>query len=167
MKPVEIRAVTDRNRAEAVRFHSERWGSDRMVSGGRVWSFEKLDGFTAVWNGKIAGAVTDRFGDGACEVVSLDSALKNRGIGTALLDAAVRAARKNGCRRVFLLTTNDNTRALRFCQKRGFDIAGFFRNSIETSRKIKPEIPLTGNDGIPVRHEIELDLPLRPVIPGG
>ena len=32
---------------------------------------------------------------------------------------------------------------------------------IEPSRKIKPTIPLTGDDDIPIRHEIEIELVLR------
>ena len=31
-------------------------------------------------------------------------------------------------------------------------------NALDESRKIKPEIPLTGMDGIPMKHEIELEL---------
>jgi hypothetical protein len=35
------------------------------------------------------------------------------------------------------------------------------RNALEKSRKLKPEIPLIGNDGIPIRDEIELELSLQ------
>jgi hypothetical protein len=31
---------------------------------------------------------------------------------------------------------------------------------VEQSRKLKPEIPLIGNDGIPIRDEIELEMKL-------
>jgi hypothetical protein len=60
-----------------------------------------------------------------------------------------------------LITTNDNTKALRFWQKRGFRLAAVHRNAVEKSRKIKPEIPLTGNDGIPIKDEIELEMALE------
>jgi hypothetical protein len=59
-----------------------------------------------------------------------------------------------------LITTNDNTAALRFWQKRGFKLLRVHRNAVEKSRKLKPEIPLTGNDGIPIRDEIELEMML-------
>lgn len=154
---MELRAITDLSRAAAVRFLAGRWGSDRIVSGGRVRKLAELDGFVAAEGCEIIGAVTYRTEGAECEIVSLDSALENRGTGTALLNAAVRAAGENGCRRVFLFTTNDNTRAIRFYQKRGFDMAGFFRNAVEKARKIKPEIPETGDDGIPIRHELELE----------
>jgi DNA-3-methyladenine glycosylase I len=32
------------------------------------------------------------------------------------------------------------------------------RNALEQARKIKPEIPLIGMDGIQLKHEIELEL---------
>jgi ribosomal protein S18 acetylase RimI-like enzyme len=64
------------------------------------------------------------------------------------------------CGRLYLVTTNDNTRALRFYQKRGFTICAVRLNVMDESRKIKPQISLTGEDGIPIRDEIELELEL-------
>jgi ribosomal protein S18 acetylase RimI-like enzyme len=55
---------------------------------------------------------------------------------------------------------NDNLHALRFYQKRGFVLVALHRNALEASRKLKPEIPLVGIDGIPIRDEIELELVL-------
>lgn len=57
-----------------------------------------------------------------------------------------------------LITTNDNINAIRFYQKRGFDMARLFRNALEASRRLKPEIPLLGENDIPLRHEIEFEL---------
>ena len=42
-----------------------------------------------------------------------------------------------------LITTNDNINAIRFYQKRGFDMERLFHNALDMSRKIKPEIPLS------------------------
>jgi hypothetical protein len=47
---------------------------------------------------------------------------------------------------------------MRFYQKRGFTFAAVHRNSIEQSRRLKPEIPTAGNDGIPICDEIEFEL---------
>jgi hypothetical protein len=33
----------------------------------------------------------------------------------------------------------------------------FYHNALDDARKIKPEIPLIGMDGIPLKHEIELE----------
>ena len=82
---------------------------------------------------------------------------ENQGIGTALVEAAVREAGKQGCSKVVLITTNDNVDAMRFYQKRGFDMARLFRNALDRSRQLKPEIPLIGEHGIALRHEIEFE----------
>ena len=34
----------------------------------------------------------------------------------------------------------------------------FYHNAIDISRQIKPEIPLLGENGIPLKHEIEFEL---------
>ncbi|QNK39216.1 MULTISPECIES: GNAT family N-acetyltransferase [Caproicibacter] len=155
---MKLYEITELNRKEAVAFLTRQWGSDVMVSGGRAIRLSALDGYVTVENGKITGAVTYLAENGACEVVSLDSVNENRGTGTALLSAAVQAAKEKGCRAVYLYTTNDNTRAMRFYQKRGFDMTGFCRGAVDRARKIKPEIPPTGEDGIPIRHEIRFEL---------
>ena len=74
-----------------------------------------------------------------------------------LLEAAVNAARSSGCYRAWLITTNDNTPALRFYQKKGFRIAALHKDALEVSRKLKPEIPQHGVDGIAILDEIELE----------
>ena len=92
------------------------------------------------------------------EILSLDSLQEHKGIGTSLLNAAIEEARNRGLERIMLITTNDNLPALRFYQKRGFDLVRIHRNMVEQARKIKPEIPLIGMDGIPLKHEIELEM---------
>jgi DNA-3-methyladenine glycosylase I len=79
------------------------------------------------------------------------------GIGTALIDAVKVAAAEAGCRRLWLVTTNDNMNALRFYQKRGFVLVKINRNAIEFARKLKL-VPLIGAEGIPLRDEIELEI---------
>ena len=65
-----------------------------------------------------------------------------------------------GCRRVWLITTNDNLRALRFYQRRGFRLVAVHPNALARSRELKPSIPEIGLDGIPLRDELELELTL-------
>ncbi len=45
---------------------------------------------------------------------------RDRGIGSQLLDFAIRFAREQGCRRLTLLTDQDNASAQRFYQRQGF-----------------------------------------------
>lgn len=61
----------------------------------------------------------------------------------------------NNINKIKVITTNDNINAIKFYQKRGFDMIKIYHNAIEESRKLKPTIPLIGNYGIPIIHEIE------------
>jgi ribosomal protein S18 acetylase RimI-like enzyme len=91
------------------------------------------------------------------EVVTLHAARPGRGVGAALMTALLDRARKAGAARVWLITTNDNTNALRFYQRLGFDLVRLDRDAVtESRRRLKPTIP-THADGIPIRHELELE----------
>lgn len=74
-----------------------------------------------------------------------------------LIDKVIEEAKEHKCKRVWLITTNDNTHAIRFYQRRGFNFRGLYINAIQESRKIKPQIPLLGMDDIPIMHEIEFE----------
>ncbi len=50
---------------------------------------------------------------------------------------------------------------VRFYQRRGFVLVALRRSAVDESRKFKPEIPLLGMDGIPIRDEIELEMALE------
>jgi ribosomal protein S18 acetylase RimI-like enzyme len=127
------------------------------VSRGRVLSFAELPGFVAFSDaGEIEGLVTYLVEGEQCEVVSLDAVQEGAGVGTALLERAVEAARAAGCRQVQLVTTNDNMRALRFYQRRGFRLVALHPGALERSRELKPEIPQTGLHGIPLSDELVL-----------
>lgn len=66
---------------------------------------------------------------------------------------------RRGADRLTLITTNDNTHALRFYQRYGFDLVALHRHGVDAARRLKPGIPAEA-DGIPIRHELELELPL-------
>jgi ribosomal protein S18 acetylase RimI-like enzyme len=81
-----------------------------------------------------------------------------RGVGSALLQLVDQVATEQGCRRLWLITTNDNVDALRFYQRRGFRLAALHRGAVDDCRaRLKPEIPTVGDYGIPLRDELELD----------
>ena len=95
-----------------------------------------------------------------CEVLTLHADEQWRGAGTALIEAAGQLARRQGCTRLWVITTNDNVDALRFYQRRGFCLVRVHRGAVDRSRAtLKPEIPLVGAYGIPLRDEIELERP--------
>jgi ribosomal protein S18 acetylase RimI-like enzyme len=136
----------------------EQWGGEEVVSRGRVWPLADLPGFAALGGDRVVGLLTYRVEAGEMEIVSIDSHEEGRGIGTALLDAAVSTARRRGCGRVWLITTNDNLRALRFYQRRGMRLAALYAGAVDRSRELKPAIPEVGHHGIPLRDELELEI---------
>jgi ribosomal protein S18 acetylase RimI-like enzyme len=157
---MEIRALTDEDREWARALLIDRWITPRIVTRGRAHEADKLPGFIAVDDGEPKGLLTYRVQDGDCEVVTLDAVTFGQGIGSALMRSLLEKARPNRWRRIWLITTNDNTRALRFYQKLGFELVAIHRNAIGESRRLKPEIPEKGCDGIPIRDEMELEFNL-------
>jgi ribosomal protein S18 acetylase RimI-like enzyme len=160
MSEVRVRPLEEADRPFVSRLLESRWGSVRVVSRGRLHRADALPGFVAERGGEAIGLATYHVEGDQCELVTLDSAVEGAGAGTALLDAVTEAARMSGCARLWLVTTNDNTHALRFYQKRGLTLAALHRNALAASRRLKPEIPTAGLDGIPLRDEIELERPL-------
>ena len=107
--------------------------------------------------GRLVGVLTYVVDGHRCEVLTLHAAEPCRGVGTALIEEVERVAVEAGCRRLWLITTNDNVDALRFYQRRGFRLAEVHPGAVEDSRRsLKPEIPEVGEHGIPLRDELEL-----------
>jgi GNAT superfamily N-acetyltransferase len=107
--------------------------------------------------GTLLGVLTYIPGGTSWEVLTLHTAERHRGTGTALLAAVERLAADAGATRLWLITTNDNVDALRFYQRRGFHLAALHPGAVDHSRAaLKPAIPLTGAYSIPLRDELEL-----------
>ncbi|MCI0709984.1 MAG: argininosuccinate lyase [Chloroflexi bacterium] len=155
-----IRALTPEDQERVGIFMEEQWGSPRMVSRGRMLNIPTLPGFVALLDDKIVGLVTYDIEDDACEITSLNSLIEGMGIGSKFIGKVTQKSIEAGCKRLWLITTNDNSHAIRWYQKRGFTIAAIHINALEESRRLKPEIPHVGNDGIPLRDEIELEISL-------
>jgi len=137
------------------------WGADFIVSRGRKIYAADLPGFIAEdEDGNKVGLLTYEIIGDQCQVATLDAYTKFSGIGTALMKKAEEAARQKNCKRLWLITTNDNIDAIRFYQKRGMTIAAIHVNAIAHSRQLKPSIPEIGFYGIPVRDEIEFEMGL-------
>ena len=137
---------------------TEHWGAPQVVSRGRIHDASHLPGFAAYLDDQIAGLATYHIEGGLCELVTLDSLVEGRGIGSALIQAVADAALLSGCHRLWLITTNDNLHAIRFYQKRGFHLTAVFPNALALSRQLKPSIPELGMEGIPLRDELEFEL---------
>jgi ribosomal protein S18 acetylase RimI-like enzyme len=113
--------------------------------------------------GAPIGIVTWRVDDDgrAAEISAIAVAAdqRGRGIGGALLAGALDALRAGGVARAWLVTTNDNLVALSFYQRHGWRLAALRPGAVdELRRTVKPSIPELGEDGIPLRDELELEL---------
>jgi ribosomal protein S18 acetylase RimI-like enzyme len=161
MKSFQIKPKNREDKDWVANLLAEWWAGPIIVTRGKIHQASELPGFIAVQKEKPVGLITYRIDGKSCEIVTMNSLVEGIGIGAALIDAAKSAAVTAGCKRLWLITTNDNTAALRFWQKRGFSLLAIHRNAVEQSRRLKPEIPSTGNDGIPIRDEIELEMILK------
>lgn len=159
---VEVRPFGPDDRNWAYELLFPKGGPSRVASRGVLHDPLEQSGFVAWQDGERIGLVTYRPPeDGACEILTLDSAREGVGAGTALIQAVLDVAREAGCRRVWLITTNDNAHALRFYQRRGFRLREARPGAVaEARRTIKPEIPERGHDGIPITDELELVIDL-------
>lgn len=154
MKIINVKEI-QRSRLDS--FFTTHWGSPEMVISSGVYDCSALDGFAFLnENGDILGIVTYVLRDRECEIISLDSIYEGRGIGSNLVSEVERVASEYNCTAVKLVTTNDNLAALKFYQKRGYQLSNLFQNAVAKARHIKPKIPLIGHDGIPIRDELEL-----------
>lgn len=164
-----VRPIDARDLAEVRTELVANWHSPQIWSLGRRHQADELPGFVAEVdgagmdgakaNGGFAGLITMHFDPGGwqCEVITLSARLPGQGVGAALLAAAEHAARERGCRRIYLTTTNDNTRAIRFYQRCGWRFAMLHKGLIDVVRSLGVDLPATGFDGIPVHDEIEFE----------
>jgi GNAT superfamily N-acetyltransferase len=154
----EVRRVEAHERPLVASFLEAHWGSVQIVSRGHVHQADCLPAFVAIWDEQLVGLVTYHIRSGMCEIVSLDSLIVKIGVGTALVNAVEQEAIRFGCRRVWLITSNDNLSALGFYQRRGFRLVAVHQGAIDAARELRPQISEIGMDNIPIHDEIELQM---------
>jgi ribosomal protein S18 acetylase RimI-like enzyme len=130
------------------------------LSLGGVVDASTLPGWVAERDGEVVGLLTYLAGDDIVDVVTINS-FTGGGVGAALIEALATEVR-GSAGRLRVTTTNDNTRALRFYQLAGFRLTALRPGAVAVSRRSKPEIPELGEDGIPIRDELELEMELSP-----
>lgn len=133
------------------------WGGDSIITNDKTYKPEELEGIIVEENKKRLGLLTFVLENNECIIITLNSLQSHVGIGTLLLDKLKSISKQNNCTRIYLETTNDNINGLKFYQKRGFQIIAVYPNAINEARKIKPQIPLIGENGIPIRDALELE----------
>jgi ribosomal protein S18 acetylase RimI-like enzyme len=160
LRVMHVRAREPADRDAVARFLA-RWHSARVARRGALETPLDHPALVAEEGGRLLGVLTYVVAGPRCEVLTLHADERGRGVGTALLAAVERTAAAAGCTTLWLITTNDNVEALRFYQRRGFRLARLHAGAVDDSReRLKPELPRTGNHGIPIRDEIELEKPV-------
>jgi GNAT superfamily N-acetyltransferase len=157
---ISIRSFNEDDRSWAIDLMRERWGGEVVVTHGKARDASMLEGVVAELDGEPVGLATYETRGAECELVTLDSIKEGIGTGSALIAAVANAAWRQGCRKLSVVTTNDNVLALGFYQRRGFVLTALRLGAVEKSRRLKPEIPELGLNDIPIRDEIELTLKL-------
>ena len=87
---------------------------------------------------------------------------RGTGVGAALVEAVAADAAADGQAELWLVTTNDNLDAVRLYQRHGFRLTELHAGGVDRARELKPQIPLIGQHGIPMRDELVLTRSLTP-----
>ena len=154
--------MTDADRVDVAAFIQRHWGSPVIMSRGKTYHPHLEQGLIERQDDQIVGLITYHMDEDGMEVLTLNSTLEGRRIGTSLMLATIDEARTRGARRVWLTTTNDNMRGVGFYQRLGFRLVQVNVGAVDEARKIKPQIPEVGRDGIPIHDELVLELRLQP-----
>ena len=139
--------------------YTRTWSKDICVSRGKVQKVDDFTGgFVAETGGQNTGFITYTVTGPEVEITGIVSLKEKSGVGSALVKAVIEMAKKQKLKKVCLVTTNDNLNGIGFWQKRGFKLVKVYPGSMEYVRKIKPAVPLIGENGIPLRDELELEM---------
>lgn len=134
----------------------EHWGLP-IVCIDRLYEPAGLEGL--VWRdgaGEVQGLVTWSVKGDWAEIVTMDAFVQGAHIGGRLLDGAEEVLRERGVRTVVVVTTNDNLRAMAFYVRRGYRVVRLDLDGMERVRALKPQVPETGHEGLPLRDMWEL-----------
>ncbi|HUQ40094.1 MAG TPA: GNAT family N-acetyltransferase, partial [Acidimicrobiales bacterium] len=155
---ITLRPLAEGGREWARSVVADGFGSTMQMRPGRTWEdVTALEGLIAEVDGTPAGLLLYEDDGDALEVCVILSVAEARGVGTALIDGARDVATSVGCRRLRVFTGNDNIDAIRFYQRRGFDMVALHRDFMDEVRTQKPDVPVIGESGIAMRHMLELE----------
>jgi GNAT superfamily N-acetyltransferase len=157
---VAVRSVTDAERPELAELLTREWGSPRMISRGKEHDASRCSALVCRDGDRIVGLATYEITSEECQLLTIDAFEQGQGIGSRLLEAVTDQATAAGCRRMWLVTTNDNLDAIRFYQRRGMRLVAVHSGAVDQARGIKPSIPEIGHYGIPIHDELEFELEL-------
>jgi ribosomal protein S18 acetylase RimI-like enzyme len=161
MNRIIYKKISAEDRNWVKEFVKSHWGSEKIIVHNTIYFPNKIDGFIAEYNFEKIGLITYHILRKNCEIITHNSIKENQGIGTRLVNLVIDKAKSKGCKKIRLITTNDNLKAISFYQRLGFQLFNVYPGAVEESRKLKPEIPLIGDNGLPIKDELEFILKLR------
>ncbi|MCH7814705.1 MAG: GNAT family N-acetyltransferase [Planctomycetes bacterium] len=162
---MDRRRIEDKDRPAIAEFIEGHWHSKMVMSRGQRYYPHEQDGFIEWRGGKIVGLLTLRSNGESMELLTLNSTLEGQGIGSALMLMSFELAREQKLTSIWLTTTNDNLSAIGFYQRLGFRMVAVNVGAVDEARKVKPQIPEVGQNGIPIHDEILLELKIQPALP--
>jgi len=134
------------------------WGSVLVARGGELLDASAFPALVAELDGARVGLLVLAVRAGECEVVSLTSEARRRGVGRALIQRCVEVARARGCRRLTLTTTDNNSAAIAFYRRLGLTCSAIRPDGVAVSRRVKPSIPLHDEHGVAISGEVDFEL---------
>ena len=150
---VLVRVATGVEKTQAADILRRRWGEPVVVRG-RAYRFDDCQIFLAGRMEGIAAVSCDE--PPVMELVAIHAFFQWKGVGSALIEAIAGSASALGFEAIRLTTTNDNVDALRFYQRRGFQLTALRPGAVDESRRLKPTISANGQHGIPIHDELDL-----------
>jgi len=151
-----VRPANESDQEKINKIISESWGSTIIVST-QKFDASKLPTLIVEDEGKLSGVCVYNISGGRLEIVAIKTLIHGKGYGKALISDCKRLAKEKALTSIFLITTNDNLDAMGFYQKQGLRMVKIYPDEMDEVRKIKPEIPLIGENGIPLKDEIEFE----------
>lgn len=137
----------------------KNWGSDQMITRGKAYNLLEHKGIIANdEESEILGILIYRIEGKECEILLLESFKSGVGVGSKLIEEVRKRCELERVKRLWLITSNDNTYSMKFYQKRGFDMVAVHKDAIKEARKREPSIPFNGVDDIEIKHEVEFEI---------
>ncbi len=123
-----------------------------------VYTPPDVEGLALVdYNDEMVGLVTYHVDGPAGQIVTLDTIIRGRGFGRHLLEAVENKFHNRGLGRAWALMTNDNLRAAGLYLSRGYRLVRIHLDAVDRVREHKPELPVKGYEGIPMRDLWEFE----------
>jgi GNAT superfamily N-acetyltransferase len=155
MVGIRLKNRTDNERINM--YFRNNWGTEFILAKGKKYYCDDMQGLVAEGDFSVLGICLYVINDDELDLLFIESFEENKGIGSTIIKEIESIAIEQQLKRIWLVTTNDNINAIQFYLKRGFIYKRIKRNSIEEYRKIKPEIPMIGYNGIPIMDELEFE----------